>query len=388
MRIGVNLLPFRARLAGAGRYTQNILRELVMRDVANEYIFFVAPRAAEHFALDAPNVRQVLVRRSELTLVRIAVEQVGLPVLLVENNIDVLFTPSVAVPVAWRGKSVTVIYDMIADAVAERGLRKYPPLRSVYVRAMSRLAAQASNAIVTISDNSRREIAHYARVPLQKIALAPPATQLQRVTDGSTLARVRARYRLPERFVLYLGTLEPGKNLPHLVRAFARLKHLHPELEQHLVLAGAAGWGVREIEAEIQRSEATGFHLLGFVEETDLAALYSLADVFVYPSLYEGFGIPPLEAMACGIPVIVSNVSSLPEVLGDPWTGKVAGLLVPPGDVQSLANALARVLTDEPLRTRLSEMGLKRAAEFDWGGSAEVIREVIAGVWDVGKSRE
>lgn len=375
MRIAVNLLPFRDKLAGAGRYTQNILRELVERDPSSEYILFVTPFAAPHFAYAAPNVTSILVSYPDSIVARISYEQFILPVRLAILDPDILFTASVAIPLAWRGRRLTVIYDMMAE---HRDVAKYPPLRNAYVRAMSRYAAQHSDAVITISQNSRREIARFARVAPEKVSVAPPATSLQRVTDSGTLMRVRDAYRLPEHFILYLGTLEPGKNLPHLVRAFTELKRTHPKLEHHLVLAGAPGWGVRAIEREIQKSDASGFHLIGFVDENDLAAIYSLADLFVYPSLYEGFGMPPLEAMACGTPVIVSNVSSLPEVLGEPWTGKLAGLLVEPRNVPALANAMARVLTDNTLHQRLRSLSLRRAQELSWTSSATTIAGALA----------
>lgn len=374
MRIAVNLLPFREKLAGAGHYTQNILRELVQLDTANEYVLFVASRAESHFAFDAPNVTRLSLALPGSILARIAYEQGVLPVQLARHNINLLFTPSVAIPAAWRGKKVTVIYDMIAE---HANVTKYPPVRNAYVRWMSRYAARHSNALVTISENSRRELAQYARVPSEKITVAPPATRLKRVDDPDTLQRVRDTYRLPQRFVLYLGTLEPGKNLVRLIQAFAQMKRRHPDLEHHLVLAGAQGWGVREIENEISKSDATGFHLCGFVQESDLAALYSLADVFVYPSLYEGFGMPPLEAMACGTPVIVSNVASLPEVLGNQGTRQPAGLFVDPLDVDALANAMARVLTEDALREKLRGLGLARAGTFSWQASAQVVRQII-----------
>lgn len=374
MRIAVNLLPFRARLAGAGHYAQNILRELVSCDAGTEYIFFVAPHAVEHFSFDAQNLSMRFVSLRDSILARIAYEQFAFPFQLARGNMDLLFTPSVATPLAWRGKKVTVIYDMIPE---HREIKKYSPLRSGYVKWMTRYAARHSDAIITISENSRREISQYARVPIEKILLAPPATDLRRVPDQETLNRVREIYRLPGRFVLYLGTLEPGKNLPFLVRAFAQLKRAHPELDHHLVLAGAQGWGTREIENEVQRSDGTGFHLIGFVEQEDVAALYSLADLFVYPSSYEGFGMPPLEAMACGTPVIVSKVSALPEVLGDLWTGKSAGLQIPSNDVNAWADAMARVLTDRALHEKLCALGYARAREFSWARSAEVVRQAM-----------
>src|SRR5581483_5052714 len=355
-RIAVNLLPFRAQLAGAGRYTQNMLGELLRADANSTYFFFLTPSTAANFEYQAPNVVSVRVPLPKSNAARVGYEQFIFPFQLMRYKPDVLFTPSVAIPLVWRGKRVTVIYDMIAE---NRAVRKYPPLRNAYVRWMSRSAAQHSDALITISENSRREIAQYARVPLEKIALAPPAadSSLRPVRDVETLNRVRDTYHLPERFVLYLGTLEAGKNLVRLIQAFSEMKRAHPELEQHLVLAGAQGWGVRELENEIQRSDAVGFRLIGFVNNDDRAALYSLADVFVYPSLYEGFGMPPLEAMACGTPVIVSNVSALPEVVDG------AGLLVSPDNVNELATAMARVLTDDALHSQLSANGLLRAQQ-------------------------
>lgn len=381
MRIAVNLLPFRKRLAGAGKYSQNILRELVrldaLRNARNEYLFFVTPNAAPHFDFSASNVTRLLVALPESSAARIAYEQFVLPVQLARHDAELLFTPSVAIPLLWRGKRVTVIHDMIAE---QRTVRKYPPLRNLYVRWMSRYAARHSDVVIAVSENTRREIAQYVRVPLEKIRRASPAVaaSFSRVTDAAELARVREAYHLPERFVLYLGTLEPGKNLPLLVRAYTRMKRAHPDLEQHLVFAGARGWGVRELEDEIQRSQATGFHLIGFVEDDDLTALYSLADLFVYPSLYEGFGIPPLEAMACGAPVLVSNVSALPEVLGELWSGQRAGITVEPRDENAWAQAMARVLTDDALRAQLSAAGVARAQQFSWTRSAEVVRECLA----------
>lgn len=376
MRIAVNLLPFRAQLAGAGRYTKNILRELVRLDTTNEYIFFATPHAALHFEFNAPNVTRVLVNLPDARAARIAYEQIVLPIQLIRYSTEILFTPSVAVPLAWRGKEVTVIYDMIAEHAA---VTKYPRARNAYVRFMSQYAVRRANVVITISENSRREIAQFARVPPEKIHLAYPAAdpQLARVTDAAELERVRDAYRLPERFVLYLGTLEPGKNLPCLIRAYSAMKRAHPDLPQHLVLAGAHGWGVREIEHEIQRSDATGFHLIGFVKEQDVAALYSLADVFVYPSLYEGFGMPPLEAMACGAPVLVSNVSALPEVLGGLWQGQRAGIAVEPRDENAWAHAMTRVLTDDSLRAQLRKAGFQRAQDFSWAASAQIVLDAL-----------
>lgn len=371
MRIGVNLLPFRERLAGAGRYAQNILRDLVRGDTLYDYVLWVTPIARKHFTFESQHITYVNVPlRSANIAARIAWEQVILPFQLRRHQVDFLFTPSVAIPVLWRGRKVTVIHDMITE---HREVVKYPPLRRAYVRWMSRYAARASDVVLTVSEHSRREIAHFARVPIDKLQLAPDAVddKLHPVSNPQVRAAACIKYQLPKQFILYLGTLEPGKNLVRLVQAFRQMKHAYPELPHALVLAGARGWGTSDLGRAIEQAARGDVRLIGFVDEDDLAAVYSLADLFVYPSLYEGFGIPPLEAMACGTPVVVSNVSALPEVVGE------AGLLVNPYDTGALAQTMARGLSDDALRATMRKAGCARAKMFRWEASARVIQEAF-----------
>jgi len=184
--------------------------------------------------------------------------------------------------------------------------------------------------------------------------------ELGRVTDATVLDRARRRYRLPERFVLFLGAMEPRKNLLRLIEAWATLKPA-VRRETSLVVAGAQGWLNDSVRSRV---ESLGLgdrvHLAGYVEGEDLAALYSLATVFAYPSLREGFGLPVLEAMACGTPVLTSDVSSLPEVAGE------AAVLVPPTDIEAIADGLLRLLEDAALRADLGERGRRQAAGFSW----------------------
>jgi glycosyltransferase involved in cell wall biosynthesis len=189
------------------------------------------------------------------------------------------------------------------------------------------------------------------------------------VSDPERLAAVRRRYDLPERFILFLGAVEPRKNLLRLIEAFAALK---PALrrETPLVVAGAHGWlndSVRERVGKLGLDKSVLFP--GYIAGDDVAALYSLATVFAYPSLWEGFGLPVLEAMACGTPVLTSNVSALPEVAGD------AALFVTPTDVEAIADGLARLLDDAALRAELGARGVRRTAAFSWKRCA---RETLA----------
>jgi glycosyltransferase involved in cell wall biosynthesis len=187
------------------------------------------------------------------------------------------------------------------------------------------------------------------------------------------LDRVRVRYDLPDRFILGLGTLQPRKNFVGLIEAFAQLLahsyNVHDSL--HLVIVGGEGWLAEDVPAAVARLGLSGqVHLVGFVEDADLPALYSLASVFAFPTLYEGFGLPVLEAMACGTPVVAADNSSLPEVVGS------AGLLVPTNDPAALVEALSSLLGEPFLRDRMVAAGLKQACWFTWAKSAQQLFSV------------
>lgn len=226
--------------------------------------------------------------------------------------------------------------------------------------------------VITISDATRADFLNYSGHPPERVTTIPLAADtgtFRPCADLERIAAVRAKYRVPPgQYVLTLSSLAPNKNVRHLVRAFARATRT-PELGQAvLLLAGGQGRPPAEW-AEAVGKLGNQIHFTGFVADADLAALYSGAAAFAFPSLYEGFGLPALEAMQCGVPVVASDSSSLPEIVGD------AGLLVPPTDELAWADAITRMLTDDSLRTRLSAAGRERAATFTW---ERVLRETRA----------
>ena len=187
---------------------------------------------------------------------------------------------------------------------------------------------------------------------------------------GRILDATRRKYGLDFPFVLYVGTIEPRKNLGRLLQAFRRLKS-RPGIKHRLVVAVGLGWLYQDVLREMEELSAENeIAFLGRVDDSDLPALYSLSDIFVFPSLYEGFGLPPLEAMACGRPVVCSNASSLPEVIGD------AGILVSPYDVDGLTDAMAQLIADPDRRALLGQRGLARSREFTWERSARRLLDV------------
>ncbi|MBP7687361.1 MAG: glycosyltransferase family 4 protein [Thermoflexales bacterium] len=240
------------------------------------------------------------------------------------------------------------------------------PWRSLLtVRPIVPLAARRAAAIITLSQYTRQDMIRRLKIDPGKVHVVygAPAAQFKPIADDGELDRVRRQYGLPNRCVLYVGTLEPRKNIPRLLRAFAQVRRSHPEVR--LVMAGQLGWKHRAIWQEIESLElADAVQWLGYVPAADLPALYTLATAFAFPSIYEGFGLPVIEAMACGTPVLTSQATALAEVAGD------AALLIDPLAVEAIAAGLRRLLDDAALRDELRARGLHRAAEFSWERAA------------------
>ncbi len=239
---------------------------------------------------------------------------------------------------------------------------------------------RAAEVIITPSEWSKQDALKFYGLPEDKIKVIyeAAAPTFQPIADPARLDQIRHRYGLPEKFILHVGTIEPRKNLSRLLEAFQPLLADRPQLK--LVLIGKKGW---LYESFFQHLTALGLQecviFPGYVAEADLPAFYQLAEVFVYPSLYEGFGLPPLEAMACGAAVVSSRSSSLPEVVGE------AGLLVEPTDTAALSRAIQRVLSDPALRLALSHQGLAQAQKFSWHKAVNELEQVYMGLEEKGR---
>jgi glycosyltransferase involved in cell wall biosynthesis len=251
---------------------------------------------------------------------------------------------------------------------------QYLPNRAAYAYARGAMwsAARRSDRILTVSEASKRDILHFFNVPPDKISVVYNAID-ERIWEEpppEDIARVRERFQLDQRFVLYAGTIKPHKNLVRLIEAFAQLRKGEFEELKLLII----GDEISKLPALRRAVHSYKLHkhvrFLGFLPDETLAALYRLASLFVFPSLYEGFGLPPLEAMASGTPVVTSNVSSLPEVAGD------AAVLVDPYDVSSIVEGMRRVLSDSALANELRRKGLIRARDFSWERSVARTHEI------------
>jgi len=243
----------------------------------------------------------------------------------------------------------------------------FSPSRARYYRlAVGRSAPKAAR-VVADSHATARDLVELLGIPRGRIDVAHLGVGEAFRPDAAAREAVRRKYPLPDHFFLYLGTLEPRKNLARVVEAFSRVAGRVP---QDLVLAGRHGWRCEALQRALEVSPCRDrIQLPGFIEDADQPALIAAADAFVWPSLYEGFGLPPLEAMACGTPVLTSNASSLPEVVGE------AALTVPPEDIDAIAAGMARLAKDDALRDRLRTAGPARAAGFTWRRCAEAVLE-------------
>lgn len=373
MRIAVDATAMPARRAGAGVYTYHLTRALAEALPDGDALLVFDRHGA--FADLACGTR-VAVRAVALTgRVRRALwEQSALPLALRQARVDVFHSPHHTMPVARLGwRTVVTVHDVTFRLLP----RRYTPARRLYMHAATALAARLADAVIV---PTRAVAADFLRLyggPPGRVFVVPEAAPpgMRPIKDRTLLDEARRRLRLPERFVLSVGTLEPGKNRATLLRAVVQLRRWG--LPHALVIAGQRGWGdttPERLAAVLGVSDRVRY--LGYVAEADLPLLYNLAEAFVFPSWREGFGLPPLEAMACGTPVVASDRPAMPEVLGD------AALYAPPEDARSIAAALTRVLTDAALREELRHRGLAQAARYSWARTARetlaVYRRVLA----------
>ena len=364
MRIAINAMAMRPELYGVGNYIKHLVCGLAEIDSHNEYVIFVSEAAQHHFSGVGANMRFRHAPRNPA--IRMLWEQSVLPWVLASSRIDVYHGPMFVAPLWKNSAQVVSVLDMTFHLTPER----HKLHKVCYFRFMIPQMARRADRIIAISESTRKDFLRLTRTSAEKIETIHLGVEpgYRRISDPAELERVRSKYRLPQAFLLYLGLIEPRKNIDVLVEAYSQSPAL--QAGHDLVIAGNFGWDYKSTLRQIETSPARlKIHLPGYVDSADMPALYSLADVFVYPSRYEGFGLPVLEAMACGTPVVTSNASSMPEIVG------ADGLLVAPSDAPALRQALENIVADRHLHQSLAERGSRRAGSFSW---QQVARKTLA----------
>ncbi|MBC8248766.1 MAG: glycosyltransferase family 4 protein [Anaerolineales bacterium] len=363
MRIGIDYTAAVRQGAGIGRYTRELVKALAELNRSHDYVLFAA--AGGQRPVDTgwpPNFQMRSVPLSDRALA-ILWHRLQLPlwVELVTGPVDIFHSPDFGLPPVRRAKTLVTVHDLSFiryPQCADANLRAY--LNKVVPRSVHR-----ADLILADSQSTKGDLVELLGVESGRIEVVYPGVEerFHPIEDQAHLEKVRKRYNLPPRFILGLGTLQPRKNFTHLIEAYSLLVTHYSSLQ--LVITGGKGWLYEEIFATVEQLGLEDKVVFpGFVADEHLPALYNLADLFVFPSLYEGFGLPPLEAMACGTPVITSNASSLPEVVGK------AGLMVEATEVEALTEAMKQVLEDDALREGMMAKGVKQASKFTWEKAA------------------
>jgi len=364
-RVRIAIDARKLRDYGIGTYVRNLLRHLGRLDRTTEYVVVCHEADRQIVPELGENFRAVIDSSPGYSLR----EQFTIPLDLRRAAVNLFHAPHYVLPPLIPCRSVVTIHDCI-----HLRFPQYLPNRAAhaYARSFLWIATHRSNRILTVSEASKRDILSLFRVPEQKIVVIHNAIdeRFWETPAPDEVERVRQRYQLDGRFVLYAGNIKPHKNLERLIEAFHTLRKQGVE-DVRLLIIGDEISKYATLRRAVHRLKLhQHVRFFGFVPDKTLAVLYRLASVFIFPSLYEGFGLPPLEAMASGTPVITSNVSSLPEVVGD------AALLIDPYQADAIADAMLRVLSDEALRRDLRERGLARARHFSWERSIRRVREI------------
>ncbi len=360
MKIAIDARPLTAvRPVGKEKFTINVLEELFRLDKSNNYILYLN----QEYKKPLPtNFYPRIIKVPDIFW------HFFVLIDLIFQKPNLFFAPiSYIIPALnFFGKNIIVIYDLCVFLPFQTGSSfKTKIIEKIFLR----FAMRNARKIITISESTKKDIIKYFSIGPEKISVIYPAVadNFRFIDDKQKCKFALDKFNLPEKFILFVGTLEPRKNLVRLISAYHKLSNNYS-----LVIVGKRGWDYQEIFDKIKElnlEERVVF--LNYVSNEDLLYLYNSAACFIYPSLYEGFGLPILEAIACGAPVITSNVSSLPEAVGE------AAILIDPYNIDNMAMALNKILTDENLRRNLRERGLRQTQKFSWQKTAQEVLRIL-----------
>lgn len=345
MKIAIDAQTILGQKTGFGFYVKNLIDNLKKIDPKNEYIL-LRPETEKDFS----------------TPQRFIWDQFKVPKLARQARVDILHQPCFSAPLFYRGKIVITVHDLISMHFP----KNLPFASRMFYSKWMPFTYRRADKIIAISEDTKKDIMARLHINEDKIKVihSAVAPDFKVISDADYLAKIKVKYNTGDQFILDVGTLEPRKNLLFLVRAY-NLAVQQAHIPHKLVLSGKKGWYYDDLFKLIRDLKLEDKVIFaGYVAEEDLPALYNAADLFAFPSLYEGFGFPPLEAMACGTPVISSNTSSLPEVVGE------AGILLAPENEQVWADKMVEVISNQALRQKMRAAGLAQAQKFSWEETA------------------
>jgi glycosyltransferase involved in cell wall biosynthesis len=360
MKILINGLQLGDLNTGVQYYTENLLYEYQKQN--KHFDFLVSKNYKHHFSSnDLKNIHFINLKESRIR--RVFYENFMLPKYFLNQKFELYHSPNYLLPFRCPIPSVVTIHDLIT--------LDYPELcqteSALYFRLFLSHSINKASKIIAVSSKVKEDIIRHFKTPPEKIEVVYHgiSSNFRKITDQKLLNSVIRKYHLPEQFILFVGNIEPKKNLERLIAAFSKLKK-ETHINHKLVIVGKKGWKYRQVFDIVRKLRLENEVLfLGYVPEEELPCFYSLASLFAFPSLYEGFGFPPLEAMACGLPALVSNKGALPEITG----GKC--LLVDPYDVNQLAEGIYQLITNTDLRQKLISDGKEWVKQFTWERAAK-----------------
>jgi glycosyltransferase involved in cell wall biosynthesis len=364
VKIGVDCSSVLHEKTGVGNYVHNLLLNLAKIDTINNYmLFFQSLRHLDNEKITcyAFTHKKIVAIRAPKPLLDFFWYKLKFPSIeLLTGKVDI-FHSNFYPPLIKKGKSIVTIYDMSFFAYSALQTKAVQGFRNKVLESYHR-----ASKIITISNFSKTEILKFLDIPEEKIeVIYPGVTVNEPKYSNSDEEKLLSKYQLSGSYILFVGTIEPRKNIDVLLKAFEILLQKHKD-RYELVIVGRLGWKYEEFLRKLRSSRAQSrIRMLGYVPDNDLPFIYKHASLFVYPSIYEGFGLPVLEAMANEVPVITSNLSSLPEVAGD------AALLVNPHDEEQIAEMIDKVLSDSELRRQLIKRGRERVKKFSWMETAK-----------------
>ncbi len=359
MRIAIDLTSLPTQLVGVGSYAKNLITSLKKFDTENQYFIFVKREHSNVFSINQNNIN-IIYQKNILRnkILRVLWEQIILPLYIKRLKIDLLHSIHYTIPLFAGCKVVATFHDMTFFLYPQ----KHIFIKRIFFKLFIRISSWKANRIIAVSESTKKDIIKFLGVS-NKIDVVYEAvdSKYHPFKNESMASIIMRKYGIFNKFILYVGTLEPRKNIVRLIQAYYNLIFKN-NITHQLVIVGKKGWYYQEIFKIVDElglnKEKQRVIFTGYVPDDELLFLYNAADFFVYPSLYEGFGIPPLEALACGVPVISSNISSLPEVIGD------AGMLIDPYNVQEISQAMFEMLKNHKKKVQFKIKGLKRAEKF------------------------